>query len=249
MTAVSPTALRRPMPWYGATLLARRRETDSAVTLLFHVDGWPESVAGQRVDVRLTAEDGYSAQRTYSLSRVGEPDRVEITVQALADGEVSPFLVQDMEIGDQLEVRGPIGGWFVWRPAQAEPVYLVAGGSGIAPLMSMVRARRATGSRAPFRLLYSARSPAEEFYAAELRRPEPGLDVSVAYTRQAPDEASRPAGRVTVADVNTAGWPPEFEPTCYVCGPTGFVEVVANALVALGHRPERVRTERFGPSS
>jgi ferredoxin-NADP reductase len=236
------------MPWRRAVVLGRRPETATAATLLLHVDGGGSSVAGQRVEVRLTAEDGYSADREYSLARTGDADRAEITVQAIEGGEVSPFLVDEIEVGSELALRGPIGGWFVWRPEQTEPVLLVAGGSGIVPLMAMVRARRAAGSRAPFRLVYSVRSRAELFYRSELRAPDPGVDVTTVYTREAPEGSRRPAGRLTVADVNTGGWPPDFAPTCYVCGPTGFVETVADILVALGHDPRRVRTERFGPT-
>jgi ferredoxin-NADP reductase len=142
------------MPWRYAVVLGREQETATAATIRLHVEGQPAATAGQRVEVRLTAEDGYTADREYSLARTGEADRAEITVQAIEDGEVSPFLVDDLEVGVELEVRGPIGGWFVWRPEQTEPVLLVAGGSGIVPLMAMVRARRAAGSRAPFRLVY-----------------------------------------------------------------------------------------------
>lgn len=236
------------MPWRRAVVLARREETATAATLLLHVGGERPSVAGQRIELRLTAEDGYTADREYSLARAGDPERAEITVQAIDGGEVSPFLVDEIEVGTELEVRGPIGGWFVWRPEQTEPVLLVAGGSGVVPLMAMVRARRDAGSKAPFRLIYSVRSRAEVFYRSELRAPDPGLDVTIAYTRQAPDGSPRPAGRLSVADVNTGGWPPDFAPTCYVCGPTGFVETVADMLVALGHDPRRIRTERFGPT-
>lgn len=236
------------MPWRRAVVLARREETPTAATLLLHVGGERPSVAGQRIELRLTAEDGYTADREYSLARAGDPERAEITVQAIDGGEVSPFLVDEIEVGTELEVRGPIGGWFVWRPEQTEPVLLVAGGSGVVPLMAMVRARRDAGSKAPFRLIYSVRSRAEVFYRSELRAPDPGLDVTIAYTRQAPEGSPRPAGRLSVADVNTGGWPPDFAPTCYVCGPTGFVETVADVLVALGHDPRRIRTERFGPT-
>ncbi|KAA1425527.1 oxidoreductase [Mumia zhuanghuii] len=236
------------MPWRRAVVLAHRREASMAATLLLHVEGQPAGVAGQRVEIRLTAEDGYTADREYSLARTGEADRAEITVQAIDGGEVSPFLVEDIEVGVELEARGPIGGWFVWRPDQTEPVTLIAGGSGVVPLMAMIRARRAAGSKVPFRLIYSVRSREEMFYRAELRQPDPGVDVTVVHTREAPEGSPRPAGRITVADVNSGGWPPDFAPSCYVCGPTGFVESVADMLVALGHDPHRVRTERFGPT-
>jgi ferredoxin-NADP reductase len=210
---------------------------------VLNVPDWPGHDAGQHIDVRLTAPDGYRAQRSYSLAAPADGDRVEITVQHVDDGEVSEYLTQTYKPGDRVEIRGPVGGWFVWRPAQTEPVLLVAGGSGVVPLMAMIRARKAAGSRAPFRLIYSARSPAETIYRYELRtraRDDHGLDVSYVYTR----EPTRK--RITIADVNTHGWPPDLEPACFVCGPTGFVETVADMLVALGHDPRRVKTERFG---
>jgi ferredoxin-NADP reductase len=232
-------------------LLEYRDETPVARTLVFEVPDWPGHLAGQHVDVRLSAEDGYQAVRSYSLAAPADGDRIALTVQRVPDGEVSPYLTQDFAVGDSVELRGPLGGWFVWRPAERDPVLLVAGGSGIVALMAMVQARRAAKSRVPFRLIYSVRSSADLYYADELRVPQPGdggLDVSYVYTREAPDGYARPAGRIAIADINTGGWPPEFEPNCFVCGPTGFVEVVANILVALKHDPLRVKTERFGPT-
>jgi ferredoxin-NADP reductase len=229
-----------------ARLAAYRDETPTARTLVLDAPGWPGHLAGQHADVRLTAEDGYTAQRSYSLAAPADGDRIELTVQRLPDGEVSPYLTGVFSVGDPVEIRGPVGGWFVWRPAATEPVLLVGGGSGLVPLMAMIRARRAAGSRVPFRLVYSVRSPDDVLYAAELRQPPPGVDVTYVYTRQAPDESRRPPGRISVADVNTGGWPPDFAPACFVCGPTGFVEAVADMLVALGHEPGRVKTERFG---
>lgn len=212
------------------------------------VPDWPGHLAGQHVDVRLTAADGYSTQRSYSLAAPPDGERIELTVQRVPDGEVSPYLTGIFALGDPVEIRGPVGGWFVWRPTATEPVLLVAGGSGIVPLMAMARARRAAGSRVPFRLIYSVRSPAEIYYTDELRRGAPGLDVTYVYTRAAPEGFARPPGRIGIFDLNTGGWPADFEPSCYVCGPTGFVEKVADILVALGHNPRRVKTERFGPS-
>lgn len=210
---------------------------------MLDVPDWPGHDAGQHIDVRLTAPDGYRAQRSYSLAAPADGDRVELTVQHVADGEVSDYLTTTYSVGDPVEVRGPVGGWFVWRPTQTEPVLLVAGGSGIVPLMSMVRARAAAGSRAPFRLIYSARSESETIFRDELRtraRDDRGLDVFHVRTR----EPARK--RITVADVNTNGWPADLNPMCFVCGPTGFVEAVADMLVGLGHDPRRVKTERFG---
>ncbi len=225
--------------WRAARLAEVRPETASAHTLAFDVEGWPGHLAGQHVDVRLTAEDGYSAQRSYSIASTVDGDRVELTVQRVPDGEVSPYLVDVLKVGQPVELRGPVGGYFVWRPENPAPVLLVAGGSGVVPLMAMIRARNASGSRVPFRLLYSVRTPDDVIYASELRAQHTGVDVAYLHTRV----ASR---RIGVADVNTHGWPAYFEPDCFVCGPTGFVETVADILVALGHEPRRVKTERFG---
>ena len=172
-------------------------------------------------------------------------------MQRVPDGEVSPYLIDVFSVGDPVEIRGPVGGWFVWRPAETAPVLLIAGGSGIVPLMAMVRARRAAGSRVPFRLIYSVRTDRDVYFADELRqraRDDGGLDVTYVYTRETPDGWPAPARRIGVADVNSHGWPPELEPACFVCGPTGFVETVADILVALGHDSRRVKTERFGPT-
>jgi ferredoxin-NADP reductase len=217
--------------------------------LVLDVPDWPGHDAGQHVDVRLTAPDGYTTQRSYSLAAPADNGRIELTVQHVDDGEVSDYLTEVYAVGDPVEVRGPVGGWFVWRPAQTAPVFLVAGGSGIVPLMAMIRTRAATESRIPFRLLYSVRSPADVIFADELRkraRDDRGLDVAYLYTRSAPEGWPGRPHRITVADLNSAGWPPDLEPACYVCGPTGFVETAADILVALGHEPRRVKTERFG---
>lgn len=237
--------------WRPASLADRWSESPSAATLVLEVAEWAGHLAGQHVDVRLTAEDGYQTTRSYSLAAPADDGRLEITVQRTTGGEVSPFLVDDLAAGDQVEVRGPLGGWFVWRPEESGPVLLVAGGSGVVPLMAMVRAR-AGASRAPFRLVYSVRGPEDRLYAAELRRragEDGGLDVAYVYTRSAPPEDSRSPGRIRAEDLAAHGWPPDFEPTCYVCGPTAFVEAVAGLLVAQGHAPERIRTERFGSGS
>ena len=201
--------------------------------------------------MRLTAADGYSTQRSYSLAAPADGDRVELTVQRVPDGEVSPYLTDVLSIGGQVEIRGPVGGWFVWRPADTGPVLLVAGGSGIVPLMAMVRARRVAENRAPFRLVYSLRTPAERYYADELREPPPGdagVEVTYIYSRAAPAGWARPPGRLTAGDLAAAGRAAGTAPACFVCGPTGFVEAAADILVALGHDPRRIKTERFGPS-
>ena len=244
--AAVPGRLGTRLTWRVARLVGRRAETPTAHTLLLEVPDWPGHLAGQHVDVRLTAADGYSTQRSYSLAAPADGDRVSLTVQRIPDGEVSPYLTEVFSIGDPVELRGPVGGWFVWRPEDPAPVLLVAGGSGIVPLMAMVRARRAAVSRVPFRLIYSVRTPADVYYADELRIPVPGVDVAYAYTRATPEGWPRPPGRLTANDLVRHGWPPEFEPACFVCGPTGFVESVANTLVDVGHDPRRIKTERFG---
>jgi ferredoxin-NADP reductase len=248
--AAVPGGLRARRAWRPAVLVERRTETPSARTLVLEVDEWAGHLAGQHVDVRLTAEDGYQAARSYSLAAPNDGTRIEITVQRTAGGEVSPFLADDLAVGDRVEVRGPLGGWFVWRPTDPAPVLLVAGGSGVVPLMAMIRAR-AGASRAPFRLVCSVRTPEDRIYAGELRRraaEDGGLDVAYVYTRRAPPDSPRPPGRIGADDLVAHGWPPDFEPTCYVCGPTPLVEAVAGRLVAAGHDPDRIRTERFGGS-
>jgi ferredoxin-NADP reductase len=235
--------------WRPARLVDVYRQTDSARTLRFAVPGWPGHLAGQHVDVRLAAEDGYTAQRTYSLSAPSDGESVEITVQRVTDGEVSPFLVDEIEVGDAVDILGPVGGWFVWRPTQTSPTLLVAGGSGIAPLMAMIRAGRATGSGSGFRLIYSVRSPGDVYFADEtLEGKCPDSLIHVLYTRSSPAGPSRPPRRITADDLADHGWPPEAGPTCYVCGPTPFVEAVTGLRVAAGHRPDRIRAERFGPT-
>jgi ferredoxin-NADP reductase len=235
----------RRLNWHVGKVVDVRDETPVARTLVLEVPLWPGHLAGQHVDVRLTAEDGYSTQRSYSIAAPAGGSRVELTVQRVEDGEVSPYLTQVVEVGDEIELRGPVGGWFVWRPESTAPVLLVAGGSGIVPLMAMIRARR---TPVPFRLLYSVRGPEDRYYVDELRRPAPGLDITYLYTRTAPPDWPRPPARLGVADLDTAGWPPDFTPDCFLCGPTGFVETAADILQALGHDPRKIKTERFGPS-
>lgn len=231
--------------WKTATVVEATRLTATGRSLILDVPGWGGNLAGQHADVRLTAPDGYQAVRSYSVASADAGDRLEIAVDRLPDGEVSPFLVDAIEVGDQVEVRGPLGGWFVWRPEETEPVLLIGGGSGIVPLMAMVRAHEATGSTAPFRLIYSVRSPEDAFFADELTSAT-GVDVTWIYTRQAPDGWTRPAGRLTSADLQALESPGAQTPSVFVCGPTGFVEAVADTLVAIGHDPARIKTERFG---
>jgi ferredoxin-NADP reductase len=242
--------LRVRRTWRPAVLVELRHETASASTLVLNVPGWSGHLAGQHVDVRLTAPDGYQAARSYSLAAPADSEQIEITVQRVPDGEVSSYLAGDAGPGDSVEVRGPVGGWFVWKPDQNDSVLLVAGGSGVVPLMAMIRTRGGI-SAAPFRLIYSVRRPEDRIYYDELARrdaEDAGLDVTFLYTRVTPEDESRAVGRISLDDLASYGWPAEVEPTCYVCGPTAFVETVSNLLIFLGHDPTRIRTERFGPS-
>ena len=239
--------------WRVATLAGARMETPSARSLVLDVPDWPGHLPGQHVDVRLTAPDGYRAQRSYSIaSGWSGSGPVELTIQRVADGEVSTYLTDVFAVGDPVELRGPVGGWFVWLDTQPAPVLLVAGGSGIVPLMAMIRARGAARARQPFRLIYSVRTPRDACYADELARrvrDDAGLDVRYVYTRETPEGWPEPAKRISVATLNTYGWPPDFGPDCFVCGPTTFVETAADILVALGHDPRKIKTERFGGAS
>jgi len=239
--------------WQVAYLVSRRDETPEAVTLTLGVPGWPGHLPGQHVDVRLTAEDGYSTQRSYSIAAPDHGAQLELTVQVVADGEVSPFLARDLAVGDPVEVRGPVGGWFVWHPppdGADDPVLLVGGGSGVVPLMAMVRGRHESGGRAPMNLVYSVRTPEDVLYRDELERRarlDDGLTVTIAYTRSAPESDARGARRITAGELGS--WAPARPGLrTYVCGPTGFVDAVADALVDLGHGEHTIRTERFGPS-
>jgi ferredoxin-NADP reductase len=231
----------RATDWRTATVAAIAPETPRAATLTLDVPGWNGHRAGQHVDVRLTADDGYRAQRSYSIASAPEDDQLMITVEELVDGEVSPWMVEVAGEGDQFEVRGPFGGWFVWDASQTEPLFLVAGGSGLVPLMSMLRHRRNAGSAVEARLLISAREADDILYARELERI--GAEVTITYTRRPPaswNGYTRRVDREMLAEVAPAGG------RTYVCGPTSFVEAVANDLVALGHPAANIRTERFG---
>ena len=238
--------------WRVGIVVALHDETATARTITLDVSDWPGHVAGQHVDVRLTASDGYSAVRSYSIASAANTERrVELTVERLPDGEVSPYLTQEIAVGDRLELRGPIGGWFVWRTRQTEPIQLVAGGSGIVPLMAMIRARTLAGSTAPFRLLYSVREPEAVFYREELQAlsdHDGSVNLTCAYTRVAPKDWPRPPSRIDAALIANTTWPSNLVPTCYVCGPTSFVESVAGFLSSCGNSPDKIRTERFGPT-
>jgi len=238
--------------WRVGTIVALHGETATARTITVEVPDWPGHVAGQHVDVRLTASDGYSAIRSYSIASAPNSERrVELTVERLPKGEVSPYLTQDVGISDRLEFRGPIGGWFVWRTQQTEPIQLIAGGSGIVPLMSMIRSRASAGSTAPFRLLYSVREPRAVFYRDELQAlsdKDRSLIVTYVHTRMAPIDWPRPPGRIDAGLIANTTWPSNLAPTCYVCGPTPFVESVAGFLSASGNGSNKIKTERFGPT-
>jgi ferredoxin-NADP reductase len=243
------TAIRRRLTWQVATVAEVRRETATARTLVLEVSEWPGHLAGQHLDVRLTAPDGYRASRSYSIASAWTGDTIELTVEQVPDGEVSPYLVDVLKVGDPLEIRGPVGGWFVWRPEQEGPVQLIGGGSGIVPLMAMLRAHAAASSTTPVRLLYSVRRPASVIYVDDLKDLAEADDVGVrlVYTREAPEGEPR-VGRIDADLIEQLAFKPAESPTTYVCGPTPFVEAVADLLVAAGHDPARVRTERFGPT-
>jgi ferredoxin-NADP reductase len=244
------TAVLGPVTWRAAEVVGVREETATARTLALAVRDWPGHVAGQHVDVRLTAPDGYSAARSYSIASAPNSDgRIEITVERLPNGEVSPYLTQEVMVGDELELRGPIGGWFVWRGDQMEPIQLIAGGSGIVPLMAMIRSRLSAGSGAPFRLLYSVREPETVFYRDELRalsNQGNSVMITYAYTRVTPKDWPRPAGRIDAPLIARGTWPSNLRPSSYVCGPTSFVEHTTDLLISAGYDRERIRTERFG---
>jgi len=240
------TAVRRRLTWQVATATAIRTETASVRTIELDVPDWPDHQAGQHLDVRLTAEDGYRAERSYSIaSAPGEAPA--ITVERLDDGEVSPYLTEELRAGDEVEVRGPIGGYFVWDPADGPaPLLLIAGGSGIVPFRSILRHRERTGSAVPVRLLYSARSLPDLIYRDEIDHPADGVEVTCTLTRQQPPGWTGHAGRVDDTMLAEVAWPVGQDPLAFACGPTPFVEAVAGGLVRLGYPAGRVKTERFG---
>jgi ferredoxin-NADP reductase len=233
--------------WVVGTVVSTQLQTPTAKTITLEVPGFAGSAAGQHVDVRLSAPDGYAAVRAYSLASTGPSSTVEITVDLIPDGEVSPYLVQEVREGDELELRGPLGRWFVWMPSQTAPVQLVAGGSGVVPLLAMVRAHAASASTVQIRLLYSVRSPKDMFYAEEFAKlASATFEITYVYTRETPEGWPVPAGRVSQEILRSATIPAAESPAVFVCGPTGFVESVATWLVELGHDAATVKTERFG---
>lgn len=218
-------------------------------TIELDVPGWPGHRPGQHVDVRLTADDGYQAQRSYSIASAPGDARLALTVERIDGGEVSPYLVDELEPGDRLEVRGPIGGYFVWEPEQGGPLLLVAGGSGVAPLMSMLRHHTAVGSDVPVRLLYSSRTLADVIYREELERlAGPRVEVVHTLTREQPPGWRGHRRRIDGELLRGTAWPAAERPLAYVCGPSLLVEAAAQALAELGYEPARIRTERFGPT-
>jgi ferredoxin-NADP reductase len=248
---VARAALRGRLTWRLAEVAAVVDETADVRSLALEVPGWPGHLPGQHVDVRLTAEDGYQAQRSYSIATPADDERITLTVERLDDGEVSPYLTEELRTGDRLELRGPIGGWFVWEPPLGGPLLLVGGGSGVVPLMAMLRAHAAASSDVPARLLLSSRSWDEVIYREELARlgrAHPAIEVVHTLTRSAPPGWEGPRRRIDRDMLAELAWPPADEPRAYVCGPTGLVEAAAGALVDLGHDPARVKTERFGPT-
>jgi ferredoxin-NADP reductase len=225
-------------------------ETPRAKTLVLDAPGWPGHLAGQHVDVRLTAEDGFQAQRSYSIASAPEDASLALTVERLEDGEVSPYLTDELRPGDELELRGPIGGYFVWRNQDGGPLLLVAGGSGLVPLMAMLRHRAAQSSTVDTRLLLSSRSSDDALYRDELARlaAGDGLAVHQTFTREQPAGWSGFARRVDADMLSNVGPPPSQRPRIFICGPTGFVERAAELLVGLGHDTAAIHAERFGPT-
>jgi ferredoxin-NADP reductase len=247
---------RRTLPgrltWQLGEVVATQQETARAKSITLALPNWMGHRPGQHVDVRLTAEDGYQAERSYSIASPPEDEqRMTLTVERLNDGEVSPYLTDELRVGDKLELRGPIGGYFVWEAQMGGPLLLVAGGSGIVPLMAMLRHRAAVGSAIPTRLLYSSRSFEEVIYHDELDRlvmSATMLEVVYTLTRMQSPGWTGYQRRIDTQMLREVAWPLDQHPLTFICGPTPFVETAAASLVALGHDPARIKTERFGPT-
>jgi ferredoxin-NADP reductase len=241
----------RKLAWRIGEVVETSPETPRTKSLFLEIPDWDGHRAGQHVDVRLTAEDGYQAQRSYSIASAPENGRVELLIERLDDGEVSPYLTEELRAGDGLELRGPIGGWFAWDAREGGPLLLVAGGSGIAPLMAIIRHRQAAGNEVPVRLLFSSRSYEEVIFREELESLAAGdetLEISHTLTRSAPPGWQGYDRRIDEEMLGEVAFSPDERPLAFVCGPTPLVEAVATTLVGLGHEPARVKTERFGPT-
>jgi ferredoxin-NADP reductase len=238
---------RAPIRWRTVAVREVVDETAQSRTLVLDVPDWPGHVAGQHVDVRLTAEDGYQAQRSYSIASAPEDQQLALTIERLDDGEVSPYLAGEVRAGDEFEIRGPVGGHFTWRVQDGGPLLLVAGGSGLVPLMAMLRHRAAQGSDVDARLLLSARSLEDVFYRDELSALD-GVHVSYTLTRVRPADWNGYDRHVDAEMLAEVGPAASEDPRIFVCGPTAFVEQAAESLVSLGHEPRAIRTERFGPT-
>ena len=234
------------MSWLSAPVLEVQPETARASRIVLDPPAWPGHRPGQHLDVRLTAPDGYTAQRSYSIASAPESRYVDLIVDCLPDGEVSPYLTLELRPGDDLEVRGPFGGWFVWHVGLGGPVQLLAGGSGVVPFLAMLDHHRAAGSDAPVQLLYSARALGEVIRRERLAEPGGDVRVDFALTRNAPPGWTGVTGRVDAAVLSRLAFPPEAEPQVFVCGPTGFVDAIASAMIELVHPAEKIKTERFG---
>lgn len=240
---------RGPLKWTFGTLAEVVPETPRVSSLYFDIPDWAGHLAGQHVDVRLTAEDGYQAERSYSIASPPEDSRVALTVERLDDGEVSPYLVGELQVGDKLELRGPIGGYFVWQASDDRPLLLVAGGSGVVPLMAMLRHRARSMGTAPARLLFSSRTEADIIYRKELDTlagANDGVAVFHTLTREKPAVWTGYTRRVDQSMMHEVAWPQEQNPAVFICGPTSFVEASATLLVSMGYPPATIKTERFG---
>ena len=240
---------RGPLKWQFGTLAEIVQETPRVSSLYFDMPDWSGHLAGQHLDVRLTAEDGYVAERSYSIASAPEEPRVALTVERLDDGEVSPYLVGELRVSDNLELRGPIGGFFVWTADDERPLLLIGGGSGVVPLMAMLRHRKKAGGRAPTRLLYSSRTLSDIIYREKLDRLASAGDGVAVYhtlTREKPEGWKGFTRRVDQVMMQEVAWPKEQTPAVYICGPTTFVEAAASLLVSMGYPPLSIKTERFG---